>query len=557
MPTEILEKPLQQTPNSQEAIDVANMAKVTPEEIESVVRQFSPRAEVDEQGLTRTIFECGDKTFSFIGREETPVYPTIERSLPTYLGHESWWLSHPLNKNAPVKPESERQLLKDMGLSEDQIKTAEDSEAQVWQEEHDRLVGFQDKLASLQESNKTRPEHFVAEESAYGLYSLLARIQPDNPRWQEQAQAVGANQYNQEALLVIDMATAVNAVYTEQKRGADEQPLLGEAVVIAALLGDKAAQQLAETAVKLQDERETQAQLQAQMKMEEYASQLQGVESYKPEDILVVHATNYAPEKRDDGYSVKTTHDATGYPRATVHTALNHKVESHLWGSWDNKDYVLVSGLDEMLAKNGSPNSINGADTWWTRNPGENLDFPNATLIAPGASQAELFTRTEDGQVLYKSNGFTTEDIGKVEELLGQDVKETINEALGTDSDQAISLESEQGQHIIANILRDTLVRKEITDVRGKQLLEQSDDKFMPMDVSQRLNKMAGQLRLSIQGGLHTESKEGYLEGVVGRGERRFAGFADAKSRRTAYASGFMGTGGTSRQRYMAMLGSD
>src|SRR3989344_1629403 len=83
------------------------------QEVEEIALQFSPRVEVDDQGLTRTIFEYQGKTFSFQGRDETPEYPTVESSRPTYLGHESFWLTHPSKINPPEFDEAEVEYFKD------------------------------------------------------------------------------------------------------------------------------------------------------------------------------------------------------------------------------------------------------------------------------------------------------------------------------------------------------------------------------------------------------------------------------------------------------------
>lgn len=531
---------------------------LTPERVEEVALQFQPRTEVDDQGLTRTIFEHQGITFSFMGREETPVYPTVEHSRPTYLGRESDWMKTLKNNKPSFTDEFKQSLFENDKYSEDEISGIESSKVEEWQKERARFTDFEHMLGELRHKNTESGEHLLVEQSAYGLYALLERLQPDNPRWKREREAIEANEYDDEALLVIDMVTALNAVGLKRNdtEEAKLHPPMGETVVLAAFMGDESAQSLAKQAVGLQEEKELAKEERIRDEIVEYAEQLEAVEAFRPEDLVVVHATNYAPEASEDGFTVQTTHDGRGFPRPTIHTAINHKVESHVFGSWDNKDHVLIAGFDKMLDVDGSPNSINGADTWWARNPGERLTFPGATLIAPGGPQTEVFKRLDDGRVLYKTEGITTEDISTIDTVLGSGTQAQIEKALNDESGKHIDIASEAGQHIVANIIRDALVRIEITEVRGKQLLRQDDDKVMDEDTGKRLFKMAGQAGLKISGGLHNGgSQEHEIERSVAQGKRVYSvEFEDPKVRRIAYASGMMSGGGTARQRYLERL---
>jgi hypothetical protein len=551
MPAETLAPP--QNLNPTEAVggeQVAAEVSINPQNIEDIARQFSPRVEVDDQGLTRNVFEYQGKTFSFLGREETPDYPTIESSRPEYLGHESVWLMHPSTQEAPSLPDEETETYRNAVWTDEQIKAKEAEDISAWQTQHNKLMGFKEHIQQLHEANDANPEHFLVEQSPLGIYTLMERLQPDNPRWKQEREAVATNQYDESTLLLIDTVTAVNALAVDERGNDNENhPPLGEAVVVAALLGDERAQALTLTAAKLQEQAETASRETALHSSQEWATgeMARNAEAFKPEELVVVHATSYEPEASSDGYQVQTTHDANGYPRSTIHTAINHKVASHLFGSWDNKDYVLIAGLDRMLAIDGSPNSSNGADTWWTRNPGETLDFPGGTLIAPGASQPELVVR-DGSRISYKSEGITSGDLNTLDPYTQKQIEDTLNE-----DGKTIELASETGQRIVANIVRDSLVRQEITETRSKKWLDQSDDKFMPVETGNRLEKMYVELGLSIPAGLHNGgSQELWVEQNVAQGKRTlFGGNYDPKIRRVAYASGMMNGGGEDRQRYI------
>lgn len=496
-----------------------NETELSPESIEAIAAKFGYRTEVDQDGLTRQVYEFGGASFSFASREETPIYPTVEQSQPTRLGREPW-RSGSLNHREHYK------------------------------EQIDRQTNYDSTLASLRERNADKPEHFITETSPYGVYSLLAKLQQDNPTWQIQAKAIAQGQYDQEALNTIDMITALNAYYIGNREDAEHQPLLGELVVVAALLGDQQAQQLADQATRLQRQREEAVIDRNNAAMSSREALTDAVEAFKPSDLVVVHATSYEPKQVEGGHEVSTTHDASGFPRATIHTSLNHKVESAgMYGEWDSNDYVIISGLDAMLQADGLPKSLNGADTWWTRDPGEALSFPDATLIMPGGEQDELAIKADHGRITYKSEGFTQSDIDAADDVYpGTTAK--IKEALHDKEGKIISPETTQGKRIIANIVRDALVAREIEITRGKDIENQYDDKYMPPAFNSRIRKMIHDMNIPIGVALHADSEEAEAERSVSRGEYRFK-TDDPKVRRVSYASGFTSGGGDARKVYI------
>jgi hypothetical protein len=546
MPQELLD-PTSQTMPPIVSEDEIRQQVVTPEQVAEVALQFSPRTELDNTGLTRTIFEFNGQSFSFKGREETPIYHSLETSRPVYLGRESVWLAN--SPKPDVLTKAGEDYLKSTGASANEIADINQSRTDEWQKEHDRLAGFTAQLEKLHESNTDAPEHLLVEQSAYGVFALLEKLQPDNPHWKEEKEKVGASQYDDEALGLIDMITAVDSVGLDpsmESQDRQEQPPYGEVVAIAAIMGDEQAKLLVEKATQEQSQRE-EAITQPIEQRETYDDQ----EAFKPEDLVIVHATRYKPQLGDNGYEVQTLHDAIGFPRATIHTSINHKVESHMFGEWDDSNYVIIAGFDKMLQFDGAPISINGADTYWTRNPGEKLAFPEGTLIAPGGNQSELFARTPQNEVTYKTEGFTPTDLDIITESLGASTRTAIEEGLKSANLTLEEIDSPVGRKIVANVMRDALVRREITQTRQKQLLEQMDDKFMPLSTQSRIDKMAADLGLAISSGLHAGASEEIAERKSGSGERILGfRFTDPKVRRVVYASGLMNAGGTAKQVY-------
>jgi hypothetical protein len=494
----------------------AEDTNLSAESIEAIATKFGYHTELDQNGLTRQVYKLGDVSFSFVGREETPLYPAIEHSRPTRLGQEPWRLHSPNHREEYAKEINEQ-------------------------------ASYEPTLAQIHEQNQDLPEHFVAERSSYGIYLLLSRLQPENLHWQEQANAMSNNQYDAEVLKTIDMATAVNNFYSQEQIEGQHEPTLGEIVAVAVLLGDTEAQQIADQAVQLQREQE-EAVIRSQLeRMNTSSDQSVKTEAFKPSDLVVVHTTRYKPKETSDGYKVSTTHDVSGLPRSTVHTSLNHKVENDIWYGWDDADYALISPFDQMLATNGTPKSLNGADTWWTRNPGEPLLFPAATLIMPGGDQEELVVDTDQGQRKYKSGGLAQADIDNADTVM-PGTREHIMESLQDPQGQAILIESPEGQRIIANALRDALIQQEIAVKRGLKVEKQYDDKHMTQEFNHKIYKMATELQLPLTASLHTTSEEAEVEIDVSRGIRRDYA-TDPKVRRVAYASGFASGGGDARIR--------
>lgn len=64
-------------------------------------------------------------------------------------------------------------------------------------------------------------------------------------------------------------------------------------------------------------------------------------------------------------------------PRITSHWTINHFVESHLGGSWEDCGAVIVCPGEETIKVNGSPENINIVDTFWAHN----ITIPNNSII--------------------------------------------------------------------------------------------------------------------------------------------------------------------------------
>jgi hypothetical protein len=55
------------------------------------------------------------------------------------------------------------------------------------------------------------------------------------------------------------------------------------------------------------------------------------------------------------------------YDRSTVHWSINHKVSSHLYGSWFDSKVVVIAPAEGMIKRNDIPENLNAVDTFWAK----------------------------------------------------------------------------------------------------------------------------------------------------------------------------------------------
>lgn len=324
--------------------------------------RLQPRIEKDNVGFERRIYTMNGATFSFKGREELPVYPTLENLQTISLGETPNW----------VEPE----------------------DYQKWQE---RL-----KLTQTQDGG---PEHFAVNKTLLGVVELAIQLGSKDVSLSQVRDELINGVYSARALSLIDMLIA--AGYVRFGGFAERANQNGEAIVLLSLLGDTQAQAAVVDAVE--DMRKINRDEKVNLEREKA-----GYEPLKPQELICVYATKYRPEIIEDrGFLIETTFDATNGKvlRNTIHTAFNHKVASHMYGSWGDAGYVVISPFEKMVEKNGLPSVLNTVDTYWARNPGELLVFADATLIAPGGGGIEGLYQEEGNVIKFKSEGLERQDL--------------------------------------------------------------------------------------------------------------------------------------------------
>ena len=130
---------------------------------------------------------------------------------------------------------------------------------------------------------------------------------------------------------------------------------------------------------------------------------------------FLVHVTKYMPRLADNGeLFIPTTAMATNFeiPRSTVHFALNHIVAGHLEGNWDGAPYVVVAPYMSMVEKNGNPEYVALADTWFSPNPDRGMILPNgARVVRPAQDLTDgKLIDVRGNYIVYKSANYTPEE---------------------------------------------------------------------------------------------------------------------------------------------------
>lgn len=342
-----------------------------------LVKELSPRREKDDGGYERFIYTVGEKSYMFRGSEELPRYDTFGASRTTLIG------------DAP--------------------KHIRDEEVLEYKADAD--------ISRLQDG----PEHFSVTKTPRGVVGLAIALGAQDPSLQKLHTDLQSRQYTEQALGFIDTLLAAN--YIDEQAGqflAKPNPH-AEALVVMALTGNEDARSILAKKVAVLSDLDRKAR---EDRIED--DRVCNVEPLRPDRLVAVHATRHRPGIGKNGeYAVVSTFDGSHeeIPRNSIHTALNHKVDSgYSTADWRDTDFMIVSPFESMTRTNGLPDDLNTVDTWWTRNPGEPLIFSDATLVVAGKPKAgELIEMNEDAtEIRFKRNDYTASDLSNLKASLLQ-----------------------------------------------------------------------------------------------------------------------------------------
>ncbi|MGN0919419.1 MAG: hypothetical protein ACI4OR_01480 [Alphaproteobacteria bacterium] len=214
-----------------------------------------------------------------------------------------------------------------------------------------------------------------------------------------------------------------------------------------------------------------------------------------PEHICLVHVTKYFPQRNAKGqYELETLATATHlkFPRNTIHFALNHHVESHTAGGWDEMPYVVLAPMADVSRLNHqNPMGISAVDTFYEMDVGENLRLPESAFLIYPASPAIKFKENQyvkrgKSHAVYK----TTFSPSEREEL-----KTRFSSALKVRfpfSTESINLlPTEEQNKILSGLIKKDLVREQLHQMGYETNLNQGKetDSSSPLNKVSRLGK--------------------------------------------------------------------
>lgn len=235
----------------------------------------------------------------------------------------------------------------------------------------------------------------------------------NDPAWREALRAERQGEMTENGERLIDGLIGLKLMAYEDGRCLENGEEID--IFLASLSGDQQAKSLFETAIQIarshdgtiRDQNRAQSVLPPESEQGERLSY---------NNFSIVHCTKFKPtiDHTTSRRRVKELYSETNRTRGTVHTSLNHVVESHMFGNWDEQPFVIVAPLDKVAEINGEPMSVITYDTWFAVKPGKGLQLPEeAILVCPGASRP-VHELPGAQEIRYMTKGFTAEHLTQI-----------------------------------------------------------------------------------------------------------------------------------------------
>ncbi len=140
---------------------------------------------------------------------------------------------------------------------------------------------------------------------------------------------------------------------------------------------------------------------------------------------VCVHATRYMPPRNPDGMMfIPTTAMVTNYaiPRTTIHVTLNHVVESHNAGAWEDCPYVIFAPYTEIVEKNVNPSCVSLFDTYFVPDSDHGLLLPpSAYIVQPSEKE---FYEIGEHMATYKRGNYTKQEVEFILSLMPSEIQQ-------------------------------------------------------------------------------------------------------------------------------------
>jgi hypothetical protein len=347
-----------------------------------------------------------------------------------------------------------------------------------------------------------------------GVLETALLLKPDNKEASEMLREVSSGIMSDKILKIIDTLIAANVVTDKGTMKVRNEDLMmrvqeaphAEMLMALALNGDSEAQAILDSKYKsfIASRSSTSASV---------PERRGGEGELKVEDLLCVHTTAYRPEINAKGDAlIKTTNEATSgkFLRNTVHTALNHKVASHVFGNWEDSKYTVISSFVDVMEANGKPTMLNTVDTWWSISPGQRMIFPRAQIVAAGSSDQSALLEVDGNVTKFKTGNFNYGDLRELAPYFSRYSDEKVRFVADTATeDDGVILPDDLAKQVSRRV-HDYAVNRVIKemgfDVQQGGMWSWNND----VDVTIRSANLANSL--SVGHGNHTDSLESSLE---------------------------------------------
>ena len=140
---------------------------------------------------------------------------------------------------------------------------------------------------------------------------------------------------------------------------------------------------------------------------------------------VCVHATRYMPPRNSDGTMfIPTTAMVTNYeiPRTTVHVSLNHVVESHNAGAWEDCPYVIFAPYTDIVKQNTNPKCVSLFDTYFVPDSDHGLSMPSSAYIVQPSDKE--FYEIGEHVATYKRGNYTKQEKEFLLSLMPSDIQQ-------------------------------------------------------------------------------------------------------------------------------------
>lgn len=266
---------------------------------------------------------------------------------------------------------------------------------------------------------------FFVESGPRQLLDIAFVLGVEDPIFGESRKLATNKRLDDTANALIDRVIALKAQLPEKSHHA-------EALLLLALQGDQKARDLLDQTLKIQEKKDQVNREQVGGAIKEWVEGRSGP-TLNLNELIAVHVTRFYPKKGQNGLEMSSTFDGTDWqvPRDTVHFSLNHPVEAHMFGNWDDTPIAVIAPLDKMIGVNGKPLVLNTVDTFFEVSPGTRIKLPEGSVIVrpDKLPEGQLF-RQEQGAVVYKAANITPTDIQNLISLLGERERDYFNEQL-------------------------------------------------------------------------------------------------------------------------------